>query len=150
MRRAAALLSTVLCAATACATSHAGTGNVAGSGGGRMESSVTARPVPPVVLATRSMIPMATLDIDPSLSLYDVVSRYWPQTLRPALFQTSSPDPRGDVVGVYIGGNFAGGPDALRSIRASAVQSLQRLTRSEEYVKWGIGHPGGAILVTFR
>src|SRR5207237_932981 len=75
----------------------------------------------PVTLATRSMIPLATLDVDPSLSLYDIVGRYWPQVLRPPQWETSPPDPRGDLVGVYIDGNFSGGQDALRGIRASAV-----------------------------
>ena len=147
MRRAAALLPTVLCAAlaTACATSRPNAGGVA-----RLESTPVRRAAPPVVLATRSLIPQATLNIDPSLSLHEVVGRYWPQVLRPPAWGAAAPDARGDVVGVYVDGNFSGGQDALRSIRASAVASLQRLTRSEEFTKWGMSHPGGAIIVTLR
>ena len=143
-RAAAAVLSLALSAATACATSRPA-GDVS-----RLESVAAARRAPPVVLATRSTIPLATLDLDPSLSLYDVVGRYWPQVLRPPLWETSNPDPRGDVVGVFIDGTFSGGQEALRGIRASAVASIQRLTRSEEYVKYGKSHPGGAVLVSFR
>jgi hypothetical protein len=146
MRRvAAAVLSTALLVATACASSGS-----AGGGGSRLESAASPRHVAPVVLATRSMIPRATLDIDPSLSLYDVVGRYWPQVLRPSMQETFAPDPRGDIVGVYIDGNFAGGQEALRGIRASAVASIRRLTRSEEYVKWGKSHAGGALDISFR
>ena len=146
MRRAAALLPTVLCAAraTACATSRPTAG-----GGTRLESSRAAR-VSPVVLASRSMIPQETLDIDPSLSMLDVVGRYWPQVLRPLAMATTPPDPRGDVVGVFVNGNFSGGQDALRSIRASAVASIRRLSRTEEYAKWGMSHPGGALVITLR
>jgi hypothetical protein len=145
MRRATvAVLTTALLAATACAAS----GPAGGSA--RLESAAATRRIPPVVLATRSTIPLATLDIDPSLSLYDVVGRYWPQVLRPTIQETIAPDPRGDVVGVYIDGNFAGGQEALRGIRASAVSSLRRLTRSEEFVKWGRTHAGGAVVITFR
>ena len=148
MRRAAALLPTVLCAAlaTACATSRSTAGGDAV--GARLESR--AARVSPVVLATRSVIPQETLNIDPSLSLLDVVGRYWPQVLRPPAWGMAQLDPRGDVVGVYVNGNFSGGQDALRSIRASAVSSLRRLTRSEEFAKWGMSHPGGAIVVTLR
>jgi hypothetical protein len=144
MRRAAAVLSLALSAATACATSHPV------GGASRLESAAVARPVPPVVLATRTMIPRATLDLDPSLSLYDVVNRFWPQVLRPQMGFTARPDPRGDVVGVYVDGNFSGGQESLRTLRASAVRSIQRLTRSEEFIKLGRSHDGGALLVTLR
>ena len=145
MRRAAALLPTVLCAAlaTACATSRP----TAGGGVARLEARAGRAPSP--VLVSRTTIPRETLDIDPSLSLLDVVGRYWPQVLRPLALGTP-PDPRGDVVGVFVNGNFTGGQDALRSIRASAVSSIQRMSRADEFTKWGMSHPGGALIITLR
>lgn len=143
-RAAAAVLSLALSAATACASSRPA-GDVS-----RLESVAAARRAPPVVLATRSTIPLATLDLDPALSLYDVVGRFWPQVLHPPTLAVARPDPRGDIVGVYIDGNFSGGQESLRGIRASAVRSIQRLTRSEEFAKWGRSHEGGALIVSFR
>ena len=148
-RAAAAVLPIALCAATACATARTGADET------RLEGTALAgRPSP--VLATRTLIPMRTLDLDPGLSLYDVVSRYWPYVLRPNV-PVAGPvprpvagDPRGDIVGVYVGENFSGGQEQLRSIRSSAVSSIRRLSQSEEYIRFGRSHPGGALVITFR
>jgi hypothetical protein len=147
MRRVAAVLPLALCAAAAaCATARPL------ERPGRAESTVVI-PNAPFALASRDLIPTRTLDLDPGLSLYDVVARYWPQVLRPQVMVPTAPstvDPRGDVVGIYIDQNFAGGQEQLRSIRASAVSAIRRLTPSEEYVRYGRSHAGGGLILTFR
>ena len=151
MRRVAALPTIALSLATACATA-ASTGRATAGSASPLQSSAVV-PRAPLALATRDMIPRRTLDMDPGLSLYDVVGRYWPQVLRP---QSASPglrlttDPRGDIVGVYVDDTFAGGQEQLRSIRSSAVSSIRRLTTSEEFIRYGRSHAGGALVITFR
>jgi hypothetical protein len=69
------------------------------------------------------------------------------QTMRPQWF-------RGDRAGtnvpvtVYLDGSRMGGPDALRQIRAEGVVSMQFLSASEASTRFGMGHAGGAILVS--
>ena len=145
MRRVAAVLPFVVCAATACATAPAL------ERPGLAEHRII--PNAPYALASRTLIPTRTLDLDPGLSLYDVVARYWPTVLRPLTPVPTTPssiDPRGDVVGIYVGENFAGGQEQLRSIRSSAVASIRRLTATEEYVRFGRSHQGGGLVITFR
>jgi hypothetical protein len=147
MRRLTAILPIAFCAATACATAGTGSARLQGAEGSVLASRQ------PIALATRTLIPTRTLDLDPGLNLYDVVSRYWPQVLRPVApipGSVQSMDPRGDIVGVYVDDMFTGGQEQLKTIRSSAVSSIRRLTPGEEYIKWGRSHPGGALLLTLR
>lgn len=147
--RVAILCATTVCATSACAASRAAGPRTAGEMAPL--ASVAGPPsAPSVAFATRSLIPRAALDIDPWLSLHEVVGRYWPQLLRPPQRLLAAPDPRGDVLGVYIDGNFAGGQESLRGIRAGAVRSLARLSQSEEHARFGRAHAGGGVIVTFR
>ena len=85
---------------------------------------------------------------DPARSLLDVMAAYWPTQMRG--------DPRavqfgGDQgIGAYVNGNYMGGWDFLRTVRAGEVVRVQRLTQSEEYLRYGRTHPAGAVVLTLR
>jgi hypothetical protein len=73
---------------------------------------------------------------------YDVVHR-----LRPAWLRGRA----SDRIPVYVNNQRAGGSvAALRSIPAASLQRVERLPASEAQIRFGLGHPSGAIIVTTR
>ena len=88
------------------------------------------------------------LSRDPSRALLDVMASYWPTQMRG--------DPRaqqlgGDQgIGAYVNGSYMGGWDFLRTVRAGELVRVQRLTQSEEYLRFGRTHANGAVVLTFR
>ncbi|MDF1505971.1 hypothetical protein [Roseisolibacter sp. H3M3-2] len=97
---------------------------------------------------SQRMIQGAALSQDPSRSLLDVLASYWPTTMRG--------DPRaqqlgGDAgVGVYVNGNYMGGWDFLRTVRSGEVVRVQRITQSEEFMRFGRSSFSGGVVLTFR
>lgn len=88
------------------------------------------------------------LSRDPSRSLMDVMASYWPTTMRGDPLARQIGGDNG--IGAYANGNYMGGWDFLRTVRASEVTRVQRLTQSEEYLQFGRSHPNGAVMLTFR
>ncbi|GLC28369.1 hypothetical protein [Roseisolibacter agri] len=88
------------------------------------------------------------LSRDPARPLLDVLASYWPTQMRG--------DPRavqlgGDQgMGAYVNGNYMGGWDFLRTVRSGELVRVQRLTQSEEFLRFGRTHPNGAVELTFR
>jgi hypothetical protein len=97
---------------------------------------------------TQRQITGPVLQATPSRSLSEVVSSYWPTLGRQ--YGPPIPSAGGEQVGVYANGALIGGLADLRAIRSGEVVTLQRLTRSEEYMRFGTAHPQGAIILTWR
>lgn len=90
------------------------------------------------------------LRAEPSQPVYDLVLRRWPNLLRPPVIGAAGGrDARGDVIGVYAATHWLGGQDALRSINAVHVQSIRRLTPSEEFARFGRAHDGGGLEIVW-
>jgi hypothetical protein len=88
------------------------------------------------------------LSRDPSRSLMDVMASYWPTSMRGDPFARQIGGEQG--IGAYVNDNYMGGWDFLRTVRAGEVVRVQRLTQSEEYLRYGRSHPNGAVILTFR
>jgi hypothetical protein len=88
---------------------------------------------------------------DGSRPLSDLVNRHWPTLLRPPrLSGAGGTDVRGDIIGVYSGLSFLGGQQMLATIPARQVLAVYRLTRTEEYTRYGRTHDGGALEIVWR
>jgi hypothetical protein len=90
----------------------------------------------------------AVLSQDPARSLVDVLAAYWPTAMRGDARAVQIGGERG--VGVYVNGNYMGGWDYLRTVRAGEVMRVQRLTASEEYLRFGRASTNGGVVLTFR
>jgi hypothetical protein len=88
------------------------------------------------------------LTVDPSRSLLDVLAAYWPATVRGDPRAAPLAGDRG--LGVYVGNNYVGGWDFLRTVRAGEVLRVERLSVSEEYHRFGRGSANGAVVLTFN
>ncbi|GBD32713.1 hypothetical protein HRbin33_01687 [bacterium HR33] len=76
-------------------------------------------------------------------SLLEIIQR-----LRPAWLRTrGQPFLRNQGVVVYLDGFRIGGADALRTISSQEVSEVRYLDASEATVRYGTGHPAGAIEV---
>jgi hypothetical protein len=144
-RRVPVSAATLACAAVlslaACASATAGAGGLSPDVPlGRARGAVGD--------VSQRQIQGAVLSQDPSRSLLDILASYWPTTMRG--------DPRaqqlgGDSgVGVYVNGNYMGGWDFLRTVRAGEVTRVQRLTTAEEYLRYGRSSVNGGVVLTFR
>ena len=142
-RRPRAVLASAVLAA---ALSLAGCASTAGGGGSEVTDLRLNRPRPGDI--SMRHIQGEALSRDPARSLMDVMAAYWPTQMRG--------DPRaaqlgGDQgIGAYVNGNYMGGWDFLRTVRAGELVRVQRLTQSEEFLKFGRTHPNGAVELTFR
>jgi mRNA-degrading endonuclease toxin of MazEF toxin-antitoxin module len=85
---------------------------------------------------------------DPSRSLMDVMASYWPNAMRGDPHARQIGGEQG--IGAYVNGNYMGGWDFLRTVRAGEVLRVQRLTQSEEFLQYGRTHANGAVVLTFR
>ena len=81
-------------------------------------------------------------------TLFDVLRLRAPLYLRPRPIPGQEFTGGGDAVAVYIDNNFAGGYEALQSLPAYAVFSVDRISATEAAMKYGPKHSNGAILVT--
>ena len=80
---------------------------------------------------------------------FDAVQKLRPSMLRQRQVATANAQSSGELV-VYVDNSRFGNADALRQIAANQVASLRYYTASEAQLKWGSGHPGGAIEVTTK
>jgi hypothetical protein len=88
------------------------------------------------------------LQAQPTRMLSEVVSTYWPMLgLQP---RGPLVGDAGEQVGLYANGQLIGGLADLRSIASGNVLYLQRLTRTEEFSRFGRSHPQGAIILAWR
>jgi hypothetical protein len=69
------------------------------------------------------------------------------ETLRPSWLNRRGPS---DVVQVYVDEIHLGGPGELRTIRLPSVAVFRHLDGIQAAARYGMGHDGGAILVTTR
>ena len=81
-------------------------------------------------------------------TLYDVLRRRAPLYLRPRPTPGAEINGRNDPIAVYIDGNFAGSIEALQSIPAYVVVSVDRMSAAEATLKFGPRHDSGALIVT--
>lgn len=117
-------------------------------------------PTPAPMIDSRAsyVLGPTALDQAEGRSLLDLVDARWPGMASGALPRGGSAthavrpaDPDADRFGVYDArGNFLGGPQQLAAIRPGSVRELRRLTEMEERMTFGRGHPGGAVVVTWR
>ena len=82
-------------------------------------------------------------------NLYDAIHSLRPQWLVKRGARSLTPGMEGDIV-VYQEVTRLGGPDILRSIAVGDVQEAQFLSPSEATMRYGTGHPHGAIVVVMR
>lgn len=80
-------------------------------------------------------------------NLYDLIRAVRPRWMRQR-GQGSINRPEG--VRVYVDGSPADGLGALRGIEVTSVGSVEYLDGGSATMRWGTGHPNGAILVTTR
>lgn len=80
---------------------------------------------------------------------YDAVRSLRPSWLRERPGSISNPE--GAEVTVYMdGARMDGGANALRQVRADAIEHIQYMSPSDATTRFGTGHMGGAILVTSK
>lgn len=108
------------------------------------------RPVSGVPMPGRGSSSIVTMEelatLPATQNLYDALRairpgwfRMYPVTLRPA------PDTAQIVV--YLDESRLGGPEMLLQVDRSAVKSVRHYTPSDAQIRWGLGHPHGAIQV---
>ena len=148
------LLALAIAALPACATTRTDGGR-AGGGGADDRGALLARAASAsgrastVGDASTQYLQGTALSNDPMRPLADVIATYWRITARR--------DPRAvgptvgeEEVGVYAGASYLGGWDYLRTVRASQVARVQRLTTSEAYYRYGRQHRSGAVVLTLQ
>jgi hypothetical protein len=121
-----------------------------GCAGARPGTVATSRGLP--FLSDHATIGADVLANDRHLTLYELVRRTWPTVLRPPVRTLSSYGgiTSRDVVGVYADGMLIGGLETLQTIYASNVIQVRRLSRSEEFARFGRAHPGGGLVLQWR
>src|SRR5687768_14571144 len=142
-RRPRAVLASAVLAA---ALSLAGCASTSGGGSGDPTDLRLNRPRPGDI--SMRHIQGDALSRDPARSLMDVMAAYWPTQMRGDPRATQIGGEQG--IGAYVNGNYMGGWDFLRTVRAGELVRVQRLTQSEEFLKFGRTHPSGAVELTFR
>lgn len=83
----------------------------------------------------------------PVITAYDAIQRMRPQWLSHRSSPTAS-NPRPDVPIVYMDGVRWGEAYDLRNVRVENIESMRYLNSRDATNRFGIGHTGGAILVT--
>jgi hypothetical protein len=82
-------------------------------------------------------------------NLYDAIHALRPQWLVKRGSRSLTPEMEGDIV-VYQEITRLGGPEILRGITVSDVQEAQFLSPGEATMRFGTGHPHGAIVIVMR
>ena len=98
-------------------------------------------------VTSRDVITRDQLRLDDAESVHAVVERLRPHWLRKRGSNTVRDD--GDIV-VYVDDTRMGGPEVLRQILASQVESARFLDAGRAQYRFGVGHAYGAIVVTSR
>jgi len=70
------------------------------------------------------------------------------QRLRPDMLRERGTRRRNDAIVVYINGQRAGYVDVLRSVRATDVTIIRKISAADATTRHGTGHAGGVIEVT--
>jgi hypothetical protein len=103
---------------------------------------------PTRTLTARSrMLDDQTLRTLPQRTALEAVAAYWPN-LRSVVGMPSLASRRElDQVGVYSNEMFAGGLDYLRDVPTAHIARIVRLTPTEELIRFGRQHMGGALVI---
>ena len=100
-------------------------------------------------LASRNILTATEIERTNAATALDAV-----QTLRPYFLTTrgsqSIQDPTPPQPVVYLDGMRLGPPNTLSMINASSVVTIEYLSSIDASSRFGMGHGGGAILVTTR
>ena len=83
----------------------------------------------------------------PDENAFDLVQRLRPSMLRPRA-PAGSPEGEGGGIVVYLDNVRLGGTEALRNVQRQTVREIRFLNAGDATMRWGTGHPSGAILVT--
>lgn len=83
----------------------------------------------------------------PDENAYDVVQRLRPAMLRPRAPSGTSEGEGGGIV-VYLDNVRLGGTESLRNVQRQAVKEIRFINAGDATLRFGTGHPSGAILVT--
>lgn len=98
---------------------------------------------------SRNILTSAEIDKTNAVSALDAV-----QSLRPHFLNTrgsqSIQDPTPIQPVVYLDGMRLGPPSTMAMINASSVITIEYISSIEASSRYGLGHQGGAILVTTR
>lgn len=98
---------------------------------------------------SRNILTSAEIDKTSAVTALDAV-----QSLRPHFLNTrgsqSIKDPTPVQPVVYLDGMRLGAPSSLGMINASSVITIEYISSIEASSRYGLGHQGGAILVTTR
>jgi hypothetical protein len=95
-------------------------------------------------------IPADRLTSEGGRAMYDVVAMRWPLMMNRAGVAIQPRQLGVEPVGVYANRMYLGGVSMLRNVRAHEVASVRRLSRSEEYSRYGRIHDGGALEIVWR
>jgi len=101
----------------------------------------------PVGTPGSNQLTAADLALRHSDSAFEAVRALRPNWLRER-GRTSLTRTTATQVVIYLDGTRVGGPDYLRQLRASDIDTMHYLNSSDATNRFGTGHVGGAILVT--
>ncbi len=96
-----------------------------------------------------AMISAEELATTAELDAYDAVRRLRPMWLRTRGQVTLTGQGRAGIR-VYVNGSRRGELQALRAIRATAIESITFLSSAEATTRFGVDHSDGAIMVVLR
>jgi hypothetical protein len=129
-----------LLASAACASSGSGsTASTNTSGGAAAKPS---RGAPNLITADEIAHASAQ-------NAYDVIQKLRPTMFRPTQISSANAQANGELV-IYVDNNRYGDITSLRQITASSIASIRAFTSSEAQMRWGPGHPSGAIEVVTK
>ena len=83
----------------------------------------------------------------PDDNAFDLVQRLRPSMLRPRAASGSSDGEGGGIV-VYLDNVRLGGTESLRNLQRQSVKEIRFINAGDATLRFGTGHPSGAILVT--
>jgi hypothetical protein len=90
------------------------------------------------------------LQREPQRNLNEVIRYYWPDVMNPPWAMLTGSTSEADRVGVFIDGMYMGGLELFNDVPVSEIQRVQRMTPTEERVRFGRMHSAGAILVEWK
>jgi outer membrane cobalamin receptor len=97
---------------------------------------------------SREVIIRSQIESMNATDAYDVVQRIRPEFLRQR--GASSIAGGAQLAVVYVDGVRRGGPEALRSLRATEVEEIRFVNGTDATTRYGTDHGGGAIEVKSR
>ena len=99
---------------------------------------------------SHNVIPSERLLRDGGRPMSDVVAYRWPSMMNPPKTSLQSRPQGVEMVGVYADRMYIGGASTLSGIFAREVDSVRRLSRVEEFARYGRMHDGGGIEIVWR